>query len=139
MRKFNTGKIMPRYLIIAVALTMVGLAIVGKALYLMTAKKDYWTEVAGRLKHDSIPMSPGRGNILSCDGQLMATSIPEYRIYIDFQLLVSTIIERMIAIIEHPEANPIQVVFPQTFMPAPELAKLRERQLENPWFELYST
>lgn len=85
MSKFNTGKIMPRYLIIAVALTMVGLAIVGKALYLMTAKKDYWTEVAGRLKHDSIPMSPGRGNILSCDGQLMATSIPEYRIYIDFQ------------------------------------------------------
>jgi len=85
MSKFETNKIMPRYLVIAIVLTLVGLAIVGKALYLMTAKKEYWTEVAARLKHDSIPMKPARGNILSCDGQLMATSIPEYRIYMDFQ------------------------------------------------------
>ena len=85
MSKFETNKIMPRHLVIAIVLTLVGLAIVGKALYLMTAKKEYWTEVAARLKHDSIPMKPARGNILSCDGQLMATSIPEYRIYMDFQ------------------------------------------------------
>ena len=85
MSKFDTRKIMPRYLAIAVVMTVVGIAIVGRALYLMTAKKEYWTEVASRLKHDSIPMKPTRGNILSSDGQLMATSIPEYRIYMDFQ------------------------------------------------------
>ena len=51
----------------------------------MTAKKQYWTEVAGRLKRDSVSVKPNRGNILSCDGQLMATSIPEYKIFMDFQ------------------------------------------------------
>jgi len=85
MSKFEKSKVIPRYMAIAVLLTLACVAIVGRALYLMTVKKDYWTEVAGRQKRDSIPMTPARGNILSCDGQLMATSIPEYRIYIDFQ------------------------------------------------------
>jgi cell division protein FtsI (penicillin-binding protein 3) len=76
---------MPRYFVISIALTLVGLAIIGKALYIMTAQKDYWTKVQQQLKHDSIPVKPNRGNILSCDGQLMASSIPEYKIYMDFQ------------------------------------------------------
>ena len=76
---------MPRYFAIAVVLTLIGLAVMGKALYIMTAKKQYWTEVASRLKRDSVSVKPGRGNILSCDGQLMASSIPEYKIYMDFQ------------------------------------------------------
>ena len=76
---------MPRYMMIAVLLTIIGIAVIGKALYIMTAKKQYWTEVADRLKRDSVSVKPNRGNILSCDGQLMATSIPEYKIFIDFQ------------------------------------------------------
>jgi cell division protein FtsI (penicillin-binding protein 3) len=51
----------------------------------MTAQKQYWTEVAGRLKRDSVVVKPNRGNILSSDGQLMASSIPEYKIFMDFQ------------------------------------------------------
>ena len=35
---------MPRYFAIAVVLTLIGFAIVGKAMYIMTAKKDYWTQ-----------------------------------------------------------------------------------------------
>lgn len=76
---------MPRYLFIAVLLTFAGVAIVAKTLYIMTAKKDYWTTVQQQMKHDSIPVKPNRGNILSSNGQLMASSIPEYRIYMDFQ------------------------------------------------------
>ena len=85
MSKFNSNKVMPRYFTIAVVLTVIGIAIIGKALYIMTAKKSYWTTVQEHLKHDSIPVKPNRGNILSCDGQLMASSIPEYKIYMDFQ------------------------------------------------------
>ena len=76
---------MPRYFAIAVVLTLIGFAIVGKAMYIMTAKKDYWTQVASRLKRDSVTVKPNRGNILSCDGQLMASSIPEYKVFMDFQ------------------------------------------------------
>ena len=85
MSKFSTDKVMPRYFAIAVFLTMVGFAIIGKAMYIMTAKKEYWTQVASRLKRDSVSVKPNRGNILSCDGQLMASSIPEYKVFIDFQ------------------------------------------------------
>ena len=85
MSKFDNDKVMPRYMLIAVVLTLLGFAVVGKAFYIMTAKKQYWTEVADRLKRDSVSVKPKRGNILSCDGQLMATSIPEYKIYMDFK------------------------------------------------------
>ncbi len=85
MSKFKSDKVMPRYFAIAVVLTLIGFAVVGKAMYIMTAKKDYWTQVADRLKRDSVSVKPGRGNILSCDGQLMASSIPEYKVYMDFQ------------------------------------------------------
>ena len=85
MSKFDSEKVMPRYFIIAVVLSIIGVAILGKALYIMTAKKEYWTEVADRLKRDSVSVKPTRGNILSCDGQLMASSIPEFKMYMDFQ------------------------------------------------------
>ena len=85
MSKFKSDKVMPRYFAIAVILTLIGFAVVGKAMYIMTAKKDYWTQVADRLKRDSVSVRPSRGNILSCDGQLMASSIPEYKVYMDFQ------------------------------------------------------
>ena len=85
MSKFKSDKVMPRYFAIAVVLTLIGFAVVGKAMYIMTAKKDYWTQVASRLKRDSVTVKPNRGNILSSDGQLMASSLPEYKVYMDFQ------------------------------------------------------
>ena len=85
MSRFSTDKVMPRYFAIAVVLTLIGFAIIGKAMYIMTAKKEYWNEVASRLKRDSDTVKPNSGNILSCDGQLMASSIPEYKLFIDFQ------------------------------------------------------
>ena len=78
MSKFDSNKVMPRYFAIAVVLTLVGIAVVGRAAYIMAVEKDYWTEVASRLVTDSIDVKPNRGNILSCDGQLMASSIPEF-------------------------------------------------------------
>ena len=85
MSKFDSKNVMPRYFAIAVVFTILGCAVIGKALYIMSAKKSYWMEVAARQKRDSVCVMPNRGNILSCDGQLMASSIPEYKIYMDFQ------------------------------------------------------
>lgn len=85
MSKFDRDKVMPRYFAIAVVLTLIGIAVVAKAGYIMTAEKDYWTKVASRLKRDSVSVKPNRGNILSCDGQLMASSIPEFKVFMDFE------------------------------------------------------
>lgn len=87
MSKFNQKKVMPRYSALAIVMTLLAAAVVGKALYIMTAKHDYWAEVAARVKKDSVSVPPNRGNILSCDGQLMASSLPEFKMYIDFQAL----------------------------------------------------
>lgn len=78
---------MPRYSAIAVLLVLVALAVLGKTIYIMTAKHNYWMQVADRVKKDSVCVKPNRGNILSCDGQLMASSLPEFKIYMDFVAL----------------------------------------------------
>lgn len=85
--KFNYKKIMPRYSVIAIVMTLLGIAVVAKAFYTMTAKRQYWMQVAGQKKRDSVQVKPIRGNILSCDGQLLASSLPEYKLYMDFQAL----------------------------------------------------
>lgn len=85
--KFDYKKIMPRYSIIAIAMTLVAIAVILKAFYTMTADRQYWMDVAARLKVDSMAVKPIRGNILSSDGQLMASSLPEFKLYMDFQAL----------------------------------------------------
>ena len=42
MSKFQSKKIMPRYTFITILMTMVAIAVIGKTLYVMTAKRDYW-------------------------------------------------------------------------------------------------
>lgn len=87
MSNFDRKKIMPRYSAVAVVMTLVALTVVGKALYIMTGQRDYWMEVAARQKKDSVSVKPIRGNILSCNGQLMASSLPEFKLFIDFQAI----------------------------------------------------
>lgn len=87
MSKFKYDKIMPRYSFIAFLMSAVAIGVVARAGYIMTVKKDYWMQVADRVKQDSVKAEPIRGNILSCDGDLLASSLPEFKIYMDFQQL----------------------------------------------------
>ena len=77
MSKFKSDKVLPRYFFIAVVLALISIAVIGKAMYIMTVKKDYWEKVAARLVQENDTVPAVRGNILSCDGQLMASSIPQ--------------------------------------------------------------
>lgn len=87
MSKFNNNKSLPRYNVIAFVMTLLAIAILAKAGYTMTVRRAYWMEVASLQKKDSVPVTPIRGNILSCDGQLMASSLPEFKLYMDFVAL----------------------------------------------------
>ena len=87
MNKFDAKKIMPRYRAISLVMIILAVWVVGKSLYIMTAKRDYWMKVAERQKRDSVTVKPNRGNILSCTGQLLASSLPEFKIYMDFVAL----------------------------------------------------
>lgn len=80
-----TKKIMTRYSFIILMMVLVGLAIVVKAGVIMFAERQYWHDVADRFVKENVTVRPNRGNIISSDGQLMASSLPEYKIYMDFK------------------------------------------------------
>lgn len=81
----TTKKIMTRYSFIILVMVLIGLAIVCKAAVIMFAERGYWKEVADRFVKENVTVPPNRGNIISSDGQLMASSLPEYKIYMDFK------------------------------------------------------
>lgn len=85
MSKFEQKKVMPRFFLVAVLLALLGVVVVVKAAYIMTAEKDYWDKVAEQVINKSVDLKCNRGNILSSNGQLMASSIPEYKAFMDFQ------------------------------------------------------
>ena len=87
MSKFDYKKVMPRFSAIAIVMSLLALAVIAKSFYIMTAKRDYWLKVAERQKKDSVTVKPNRGNILSCTGQLMASSLPEFKVFMDFKAL----------------------------------------------------
>ena len=86
MSRNDKGGITSHYYLIATVITIIGIAVVAKAAYIMTVKQDYWMEVANQKKFDSLIVMPNRGNILSDDGELMASSLPDYKMYMDFKV-----------------------------------------------------
>ncbi|MEG2157180.1 MAG: penicillin-binding transpeptidase domain-containing protein [Bacteroidaceae bacterium] len=81
---FPTKKVMPRFLFIIVCFGLIGAAIIGKAAYTMFVQRSYWEVVQARLVKTDMPMLAARGNIISADGQLLASSISEYYLNLDF-------------------------------------------------------
>lgn len=85
--KFDHKKTPLRFSCLVIIMMAVTLAMLGKALYMMTAERKFWLDVSERVKLDSTSITPTRGNILSCDGKLMASSLPEFEIFMDFKTL----------------------------------------------------
>ena len=81
----NKKNILTRYFFVVLLLALAGIAVVVKAGVIMFAEQGYWKEVADRFVREGVMVKPNRGNILSADGKLMASSLPEYRIYMDFK------------------------------------------------------
>lgn len=82
---FDRKKMIKRYKIVAYAMVLVGIAILVRVVYIATVERSYWMDVAELLTKDSVDVKPVRGNILSSDGRLMAGSLSEYRLFVDFK------------------------------------------------------
>ena len=80
----DKNSVMFRYFLIVLVMSLIGLAVAVRAGFIMFGEKEYWKEVADRFVKENVPVRPMRGNILSADGKLMASSLPEYRVYMDF-------------------------------------------------------
>lgn len=58
-------------------------AVLGKIIYVQTVERDEWLKVAEKQVPTNRPIQATRGNILDCNGQLLASSMPQYYIYMD--------------------------------------------------------
>ena len=86
MQNPKDKKIISRYFTIIILMAVVGFVILLKAVSVMVFERNYWKEVSDRAVKDSIVVTPRRGNILSDDGLLMATTVPQYTLYMDFKV-----------------------------------------------------
>ena len=82
----NKRSIMTRFFLIVVLFATVGVCIVIKGAIIMFKERGYWNEVADRFVKENVLVDPNRGNILSADGKLLASSLPEYSLYMDFMV-----------------------------------------------------
>lgn len=76
-----------RFRIIFFGICLLGIYIISSALYTMLTKQDYWSEVSKLFIRHNIVIPATRGNIYDCKGRLMAGSVPEYRIYMDYVVI----------------------------------------------------
>ena len=82
--KFDKKYINTRITVIVVIAAIAMIAIISRAVYVATVQNEEWKKVGAVSVSDTMPLLPTRGNILSADGQLMASSLPDYKVYIDF-------------------------------------------------------
>ena len=59
------------------------IAVMVKIIYVQTVERDAWLKVAEKQVPTRKPIQATRGNILDCNGQLLASSMPQYYMYMD--------------------------------------------------------
>ena len=76
-------KIIGRFALVYILIVVMMGAIVAKIVKIQTVERDSWLELGRKNDKKNLTIRPNRGNIYSADGQLMASSIPTYNVYMD--------------------------------------------------------
>lgn len=83
--KFDKKFISTRFTIVVGLVLACCIYILWNMFSTMVFQRDKWKEIGQVSVSDTMILKPTRGNILSADGkQIMASSLPNYRLYIDF-------------------------------------------------------
>lgn len=73
-----------RFAIIFVGIVAMFLMVIFRIFYLQTAEREHWERLGNAKKVSSTKVVPAtRGNIYDEEGNLLASSIPQYRLYMD--------------------------------------------------------
>ena len=72
-----------RFAIIFIFILIGFFAVLGKIIYVQTVERDEWLKVAEKQMPTVRPIAATRGNILDCNGRLLASSMPQYYMYMD--------------------------------------------------------
>ncbi|MCC8200159.1 MAG: transpeptidase family protein [Tannerellaceae bacterium] len=79
------SRILVSYFVVVLVLGLVAVGILFRAFETAFVEKETWMQISEKQKRPDRLVLPGRGNIYSSDGKLMATSVPKYYMYIDFK------------------------------------------------------
>ena len=71
------------FVIVPVVLVCIG--ILYSMLKTMTVDREHWVQIRkDNFEKDSVELKPNRGNILSAEGELLSSSLPNYKVRFDF-------------------------------------------------------
>lgn len=76
-------EILWRVIIVYVVFLFLGLAIIGRILYLQLFEKEKWMEKAGTFALKTMNIPADRGSIYAADGRLLSCSVPYYEVRFD--------------------------------------------------------
>ncbi len=76
-------KIISRFAVVYILIACLMIAIVYNIIKIQFVEGDQWIALSKRYDKKDITVAPNRGNIYSCDGRLMASTIPSYYVYMD--------------------------------------------------------
>ncbi|MBS1743067.1 MAG: transpeptidase family protein [Bacteroidetes bacterium] len=65
-------------------IVVLGVMVLGRAVYIQTAQGSYWKGMGDSLHLKYLPINAERGSIYSEDGNMLSTSVPIFDIYVDF-------------------------------------------------------
>ncbi len=85
MKKDNRSHILFRYALITIAILIFSAFIVVKVFKTTVVHADKWNELAMSELSRVDTIKPDRGNILACDGSVLATNLRYYTVRIDFR------------------------------------------------------
>lgn len=84
-KKEDKSKVSRKYLLLFLFMMLWGLFIIAKMGIVMFGERQYWNEVSRNMTPDNKVIDARRGSILSDDGLLLASSMKQYRIFLDFK------------------------------------------------------
>ena len=84
-RKQEKKRISRRYLSLFLIMALWGVFIIVKMALVMFWERQYWNDVSKNLTPVNKVIEPHRGNILSDEGLLLASSMKQYRVFLDFR------------------------------------------------------
>ena len=84
MFNFRKNIVYRYYILVVFGFTLFALVIIGNAAFIMFKERDEWNKIKERNIKYNVPIEPHRGKILNDKGELMVSTLPLYRIYIDF-------------------------------------------------------
>ena len=85
MFQFRDNIIYRYYILVSFAFTLFAFVIIGNAVIVMFKEREEWNKIKERNIKYNVPIEPRRGNILSDNGELIVSTLPLYRVHIDYK------------------------------------------------------